>query len=75
MTEVIDRRYLLYQKYLRLKKKYGHDHAINSFSQREQDDMFHYVFISCRTVDNLRKAEELGYEIGSHVVPENLEGV
>lgn len=52
MAEIVDRRYLLVKKYLRLKKTHGHDYAVNNMTQQEKDTMFNYI-VSCHTPDRM----------------------
>ena len=71
MAEVIDRRYALIQKYMRLRDQYGHDHAIRQFSNQESDDMFSYL-MGCATPTNHVAAEAAGAETGSFTITKSL---
>lgn len=67
MAEIIERRYLLIQKYCGLRDKKGHDYAMSQFSQTEKDEMFNYL-VSCATPENYDKSSV----DGGYVIPKAL---
>ena len=71
MGQVMDRRYLLLQKFIKLRDQYGHDHACAQFTQAEHDDMFNYI-VACATPANYDKAEANGAQPGSYAISPNL---
>ena len=64
MPELVDRRYALIRRFLRLKKQYGAEQAGRMFTQREHDDMFNYIVL-CSTIKNTNPD-------GSVVIPTHL---
>ena len=75
-AKVIDRRFLLIQERIELCKKHGDvkggELFKEKYGQKGIDDCFNYM-ISCATVKNYRAAEAMGHEMGTYIIPENLE--
>lgn len=53
MTQIIDRRFLLIQKFCRLRDSHGEVYAREQFTRAEHDDIFEYL-VACHTADNLK---------------------
>ncbi len=64
MGEVIDRRFLLLQKYIKMRDTNGHEWAVDHLTQAEVDEIFNYI-VSCHTVNNLN-------DDGSCRIPKSL---
>ena len=73
MAEVIDRRYLMIQKMLKLKEIHGNVKGVELFKdqygQAGIDECFNYM-VACATPENYDRAMAAGH--GGHVITPNL---